>query len=396
MNFLTDFPFSYGQKSSLLLIFFFHGIVFMVLSLYHGFRNNLSSSKWLSFLLFLGTLYITPYMLGYAGWYGDRNTREILFFIPFMQVFLIGPVVYFYLKSLLDNRFKIGKKEFVHFIPSIAYLFYSLVIFVTDKLILEEFYFYADGRDKDLANCYQVTGLLSMAFYLMLSLRVYFAYRKMVFETTSYAESILYRWIRNFIIAFLSLLLLRVLLFILNPDWGEFGNQFWYYLCFAMVIFYISLNGYSHIVKQSILQNYLIAQTHDEEDETRKVDAPEIQPAANIPNIEEWKFNLDKVIQEHLLYQNPKLTLAQVAEKMDSTPKMISTIVNSGHGMNFNDYINRFRVDAVKQLIKSGRLESLTLLAIALESGFNSKATFNRAFKKHDGMTPKNYVDSIK
>lgn len=335
-------------------------------------------------------------MLGYAGWYGDRNTREILFFIPFMQVFLIGPVVYFYLKSLLDNRFKIGKKEFVHFIPSIAYLFYSLVIFVTDKLILEEFYFYADGRDKDLANCYQVTGLLSMAFYLMLSLRVYFAYRKMVFETTSYAESILYRWIRNFIIAFLSLLLLRVLLFILNPDWGEFGNQFWYYLCFAMVIFYISLNGYSHIVKQSILQNYLIAQTHDEEDETRKVDAPEIQPAANIPNIEEWKFNLDKVIQEHLLYQNPKLTLAQVAEKMDSTPKMISTIVNSGHGMNFNDYINRFRVDAVKQLIKSGRLESLTLLAIALESGFNSKATFNRAFKKHDGMTPKNYVDSIK
>jgi len=80
-------------------------------------------------------MYITPYMLGYAGWYGKTLTREILFFIPFMQVLLIGPVVYFYTKSLLNTNFKLSRKELIHFIPAILYLVYSLVVFVTDKLI---------------------------------------------------------------------------------------------------------------------------------------------------------------------------------------------------------------------------------------------------------------------
>ena len=105
-------------------------------------------------------------MLGYANWYDGGLTREILFFIPFMQVLLIGPVVYFYTKSLLNSNFKLSKKDYFHFAPTILYTIYSLVIFVTDKLILDEYYFYANSRDKDLANWYQVAGLISMAIYL--------------------------------------------------------------------------------------------------------------------------------------------------------------------------------------------------------------------------------------
>ena len=67
-----------------------------------------------------------------------------------MQVLVIGPVVYFYMKSLLQVDFKFSKKDWIHFAPGLLYLLYSLVIFITDKLVLEEFYFYADGRDKDL------------------------------------------------------------------------------------------------------------------------------------------------------------------------------------------------------------------------------------------------------
>jgi len=83
-----DFPFSFGQKSSLLLIFFFHGIVFYFLLLRKGILFNNKSSKWLSFLLFLCAMYIAPFMLGYANWYSNKITREILFFVPFMQVLL--------------------------------------------------------------------------------------------------------------------------------------------------------------------------------------------------------------------------------------------------------------------------------------------------------------------
>ena len=50
------------------------------------------------FVVFMRHVYHTPYMLGYANWYSKRITKEILFFVPFMQVLLIGPVVYFLYK----------------------------------------------------------------------------------------------------------------------------------------------------------------------------------------------------------------------------------------------------------------------------------------------------------
>ena len=95
---VLDFPFSFNEKSGLLLIFFFHGLVFSFLLLRRGIIHTNKASIWLSLLLFLYTMYLVPYMLGYAGWYTkdltinlilfSPLTADILFFIPFMQVFL--------------------------------------------------------------------------------------------------------------------------------------------------------------------------------------------------------------------------------------------------------------------------------------------------------------------
>lgn len=385
-----EFPFGFGQKSSLLLIFFFNGVVFTFLLLRNGILHNSRSSKWLSLLLFLCTMYIAPYMLGYANWYSSRVTREILFFVPFMQVLLIGPVVYFYTKSLLDTNFKLTKKDWIHFLPSLLYFIYSLLVFVVDKLILDEFYFYADGRDKDLANWYQAAGLVSMSFYLVLSLRYYAGYKKLVFDQVSYADAILFKWIRNFTLAFLGILVLRVLFFIINPNWGNFGSQFWHYILFSITFFYIAINGYSNAIRASVLG-------------INKYEQPEIienqqQSKANGGNnslegdITALKIKLQEAIQMQHLYKNPKLTLSDVAKELDTNTKVISSVVNSGFEMNFNDFINHYRIEAVKQKLEAGEHLKSTLLGLALDCGFNSKATFNRAFKKSTSLSPKDYI----
>lgn len=72
--------------------------------------------------MFLYTIYITPYILGYANWYSQTLTAEILFFIPFIQILLIDQVAYFYAKSQLNISFKLSQKEYIHFIPAILYL----------------------------------------------------------------------------------------------------------------------------------------------------------------------------------------------------------------------------------------------------------------------------------
>lgn len=389
-----DFPFSFGQKSSLLLIFFFHGIVFSFLLLRKGIIYNNKANKWLSFLLFLYAMYITPYMLGYANWYSEKLTREILFFVPFMQVLLIGPVVYFYTKSLLNNTFKISKKDWVHFIPSVLYLIYSLVIFVTDKFILDEFYFYADGRDKDLANWYQTIGLISMVFYLILSLKYYFSYKKLVFETVSYAETILFQWIRNFMVAFLGILLLRVLFFIINPDWGEFGSQFWHYIAFSIIFYYIAINGYTNAIKSTVISSEKMKDINVFQDDEIII-KPESKDNSTEKGMDLWKDKLLMLIIEKRLFENPRLTLSDVAQELQTNSKVISSVVNTGFEMNFNDFINHHRIEAVKSKLDVGEHKTTTLLGIAFDCGFNSKATFNRAFKKSTSLSPKDYVQKI-
>jgi len=388
-----DFPFGFGQKSSLLLIFFFNGIVFSFLVLKKGIQNNNNANKWLSFLLFLCAMYIAPYMLGYAGWYSRKVTREILYFIPFMQVLLIGPVIFFYTKSLLNSTFKISKKEYYHFIPALIYLVYSLIVFITDKLILDEFYFYADSRDKDMANWYQIAGIISMVYYLIASLKFYKNYKKLVFDKVSFADSILFEWIPNFLIAFLSIVVLRVLLFLLNPEWGNFGNQFWHYIAFSIVVLYVSVNGYANAVKMSFLNdvNSESINVYQESDEDYKTK----QDNTNLEEIEFWKDKILHLVENEKVFKNPTLTLSDLSKLLNTNTKNISKSINSGFDMNFNDFINHYRIEAVKEKLHKEEHKTSTLLGIAFDCGFNSKATFNRAFKKSIDLSPKDYLKNL-
>ncbi|WP_232817803.1 helix-turn-helix domain-containing protein [Winogradskyella tangerina] len=395
ISLIFDYPFNYNEYSSLLLLFFFHGMVFSFLLLRNGIIHNNRASKWLSLLLFLWAMYLIPYMLGYAGWYTRGLKRAIMFFVPFMQVLLIGPVVYFYTKSLLNSSFRLSKKDYLHFIPAILYAIYSLVVFVTDKLILDEYYFYADQKDKDLADWYQMAGLISMVYYLIISLRYYFNYKRLLFEKVSYAESILFVWIRNFMIAFLGLLVLRVLFFIFDKDWGNFGSQFWYYLAFSVVFYYIAITGYSNIIKQITLEGEKLKVVNVFVDE--EVESPETKDELKELDKDHaiWKSKLSDLMKDKRLFENPRLTLSDVAQELNITTKTVSSAVNSGFNMNFNDFINHYRIEAVKDKLNKGEHNSTTLLGIALDSGFNSKATFNRAFKKSTSLSPKDYIEKL-
>lgn len=327
-------------------------------------------------------------MLGYAGWYGYSNlTTEFLFFIPFMQVLVIGPVVYFYIRSLLNPSFHFSRKDWIHFIPGILYLVYSLVVFITDKFILEEFYFYADGRDKDLKAWYQILGLFSMLYYLILSLRAYLTYKNVIFNIVSYADSILFRWIQNFLIALLLFVILRIVFFFTNPQWENFGSQFWYYLSFGFIMLYISISGYAQAIKSTSLPPVKmepnIQELEDEKTPTSTVD------------IDRWYNQIVEALEGKKMFENPQLTLLDLANELNTNSKTISSSINTGAKMNFNDFINHYRIEAVKVKLREGEHQQTTLLGIAFDSGFNSKATFNRAFKKSTGTTPKNFIENL-
>lgn len=108
----------------------------------------------------------------------------------------------------------------------------------------------------------------------------------------------------------------------------------------------------------------------------------------------EMQQQLTRIMESERLYTNPSLTLFDVASTLNTHPKKVSNIINKGFKMNFNDFVNAYRVEEVIKKVNSDENNIKTLLGIALDSGFNSKSTFNRAFKKQTQQTPKEYFSS--
>jgi len=132
--------FEFGFYSSLLLISFSQGILYSALLLTKAIKTENKSNYWLSLFIFLCSLYIAPWMLGFAGWYDNQPYRDILFYLPLQHLFLIGPIIYFYTQSLLNPSFKFTKKEALHLIPGTLYLLYIIGMWVYDKFILHEYF----------------------------------------------------------------------------------------------------------------------------------------------------------------------------------------------------------------------------------------------------------------
>ena len=95
-------------------------------------------------------------------------------------------------------------------------------------------------------------------------------------------------------------------------------------------------------------------------------------------------------------YHNTELTLTSLASQVNIGRNQLSELINTGTGGNFYDFVNKYRVDEVKQLMENPKYKDYTILAIAFEAGFPSKSTFNSIFKKYTGKTPTEYRNELR
>jgi AraC-like DNA-binding protein len=408
--------FEFGFYSSFLLVFFVHGLVYAVLLFRKGINNESSADKWLGIFLLLCILYITPWMVGFAGWYDNQPYRDFLFYFPFQHLFFIGPVIFFYVQSLLNPAFQFGRKEWLQLIPGISYLLFTLLMYVTDKVILKKYFFLADGTDPDFDSWYQYAGFISMSVYFLLSLRYYMIYKKIIVQVISYAEVVLFRWVQKFLIAFLCMLLLKLFFFAGTqiPAFRKlsYTGPWWQYFSFAIVFYYIAITGYSNSIEAKIsfkinLLEYkkatlLLAPISSFRNDNVIEDAQMVEidlREAERQNyddekvfVSEWRLKIIQLVESEKNYEDPELSLNQMAKQLQTNASILSKAINQGFGLNFNDFINQYRIEKVKQMLCAGEQKTKTLLTIAYDCGFNSKATFNRAFKKATGLSPKDWI----
>ncbi len=106
--------------------------------------------------------------------------------------------------------------------------------------------------------------------------------------------------------------------------------------------------------------------------------------------ISEIKERLNEIMKEEKLFRDPAITLSLVSSRLNISREHLSQVINSEFGCNFNDYVNRFRIEDAKILLREDG-KKLQILEIVYVTGFNNKTSFNSSFKKLTGMTPTEY-----
>jgi AraC-like DNA-binding protein len=425
--------FEFSPYSSLLLPFFVQGVVFIGILLVRGWRRGLVSDWWLALLLLLNTLPLTQWMLGFAGWYDSHDAHStFMFYFPFRHWLALGPTFYFYFRSLTNQEFRFSWAEKRHFLPALVYLGWRLAVFGYEVVLghwnLGEPFTEHFGTKGKLANVseevddiIEALGYLSVFAYGWLTLRHYQRYRRYLDDNYSNTGPISFQWLRNLMVAVLVGLLVSFFFGMTNKVLTPLSYiQVWYsFLATGLLIYYLSIAGLLAPYQPAPALHFQPTSAEEEAPYTvvalgpRAVaeipelvslggnlgqNAPQALPskggftsvetAAPDPDLRRWADKLTHHMQTERPYLHPELTLGELANQLRTNTSLLSRVINTCFGQNFNDYINTHRIAEAERRLQDPRFQHYTLLAVALESGFTSTSTFNRVFKKLKSATP--------
>ncbi|WP_299120545.1 helix-turn-helix domain-containing protein [uncultured Tenacibaculum sp.] len=113
-------------------------------------------------------------------------------------------------------------------------------------------------------------------------------------------------------------------------------------------------------------------------------------------NTEEQFKNLTEIIQREQLFLNADIDLYTLSKQLNIKEKELTKLIKIHTNKNFYQFMNQFRIEKFKKLVSSKKVKHMSLLGLALESGFGSKSSFYRVFKLMEGITPNQYLKSIK
>ena len=122
---------------------------------------------------------------------------------------------------------------------------------------------------------------------------------------------------------------------------------------------------------------------------------PHIKAALD-ENHEDYGNTIDHIFDKlQTLNRYSELTIDDLATELALTPKIVSQIINEGYSCNFFDFVNKFRVEEAKSLLSSRTNDKMTIQEVMYDAGFNSKSSFNTAFKKFTKLTPTQFKNNL-
>ena len=299
--------------------------------------------------------------------------------LPFF--FLAAPSLYLYVISMSTMNFSLRTRDLLHTIPFFTFVCYFGIIFYahdadSKRLLLTS----GAMRNNLILSWLPVVFYIQILLYTVAGLRALRLYRGLIRNEFSSTEKINLNWLRlvlwGFIVAWLS-------------DVATFSFQ--------------KLNwpipfDYSYISLGAFLAffNIIFFKAWSQPEIFSRMEGKIKYQFSNLRQDEADRYleNLKTHMETSKPYLNPELSLSDLATSANIPPRHLSQIINERLHMNFFDYISQYRIeDAKRQLMN--REDRKTVLEILYAVGFNSKSSFNKAFKKFTDTTPTDFRKTI-
>jgi AraC-like DNA-binding protein len=326
----------------------FHG-VFIAIILWNNKTGLYNTNRILAILMLIFSIRIAKsVVLEFSP-----NLNMVYVYGGLTLLMFLGPLFFLYSKLLFRRENIISRSDIFHFIPGVVFLSATLPFNIIGF--------------RNLPQWFGV--LLFLVFYS--HFLFYLLYTKIKFlkaDTSSGVSSLGVQWLN---ILFYGLLVIW-LVYVLNL----FEEDIPYIIGPIMYSISVYVITYVAVTRKYIQQISAIKyQTMGLPDE----------------DINSLFSSIENMMQHEKLYLNPDITLAVLSKHLMVSPQKISLAVNSRSANNFNEYINKFRVNHAIEILKNPQSHEMTIASIAFDSGFNSISSFNTVFKKVAGKTPSAY-----
>ena len=342
-------------------------------------RGNKTANRLLGVLMIMFSISISGFEYARIGFVGGYP-----FYGAFAStvIFLFGPLFYYYVRALTENDFQLKSRCYLHLIPLITLIIY--------RLFSVPFY----GSEKVnsfMTQSFDVEGTV-IIFIQMVHLFIYIYYIKILLRqhleriknSLSSIDKINLRWVNLGINAFVfvfGLIACFSILFLAGINLVQI------YVVVIPVLVSIIIVGLGFWG----LQQPIIFPPEKETPKNKKYEKSSLTDE----RADEHSEELLLIMTEEKPYFEGDLTLQKLADRLSISPHHLSQIINDKIGQNFFDFINSYRIEEAKKLLLDPRGELLTILAISEETGFNSKSSFNNAFKKYTGQTPSQFKQEM-
>jgi AraC-like DNA-binding protein len=316
------------------------------------------------------TFFLVNGALFFAGW---LQKAPFLLGVPMPFLYLIGPGLWFYINFMLrPDREKLRPVEYWHFAPAI-------LIF-----LLASPYYFSDPAAKAAYLAQLTPGKVELpanrAFYfgghLLQTAAYLFVLRPKVRRAASVLRSTpVLQWLRRLFLLLTALLAIYFATFVTFIFFENIRAEARFGFEVVLALF-IHFNFWLILRESAILKGETAA--------TASENNGGISPrqAALL------KTRILNLMEVEKPYLEPDFTLSDLTDRLNSNTYYVSQTINQELGQTFPEFINTFRVETARRLLRESDMK---ILAVALESGFNNKNTFNRVFKKLTGMTPSAY-----